>query len=187
TADPPGFGNLDAQLRLLASDGSTIAEDAPEDSQRAAITATLPAGTYSVQVKSREGYADVGQYSVTASETRGPRVVRAEVAAAAPEQSLLAFTFDEAVHGSTFGVDDVRVGFAPGASVLSVEASGDGITQFVRIANSPTAARMNVTIGPEIADLFGNRLDQNQNGVGGEASDTYTFEVLSVAAPVLQP
>ena len=39
-----------------------------------------------------------------------------------------------------------------------------------------------ITIGPNINDLFGNRMDQNSNGLQGELSDSYltSFYVASV-------
>ena len=35
-----------------------------------------------------------------------------------------------------------------------------------------------ITIGPDILDQLGHEMDQNQNGIDGEAADTYTFNVV---------
>ena len=40
-----------------------------------------------------------------------------------------------------------------------------------------------VTIGPDIADLSGNRMDQNQNGTGGEATADQFRSALSMSLP----
>jgi hypothetical protein len=59
--------NLDAVLELQDSSSNSLAISAPSDSQDAAITEDLPAGTYYLLARSNGDYGDVGQYTITGS------------------------------------------------------------------------------------------------------------------------
>ena len=87
-------------------------------------------------------------------------------------------TFNTPIDPSTFSAADVTVtgpgGTVPIASVIPV--TGTGNTQFDITFASPitTAGNYTSVIGPDVSDDFGNPMDQNQNGVPGEAADTFT-------------
>ncbi len=83
-------------------------------------------------------------------------------------------TFNELIDPLTFTAADVRInGGSPGAGVVGVQQLSDP-RQFLVWMNAPATGALSVTIGPEISDLFGNQMDQNQNGIEGEASDYYS-------------
>jgi hypothetical protein len=55
-------------------------------------------------------------------------------------------------------------------------ASADNQAFDLTVAGFPKGG-YNLTIGPNITDLFGNRMDQNGNGVNGEEADQYQDKV----------
>lgn len=166
------IGNLDAVLRLYDANGALIAEDNRSDVLSAHLNPSLPAGTYYVQVSSNGAYGDVGQYSLRASELSGPRIVSSESSSSGPTYSMLV-TFNEPIIPGSFTPADVQInGAAAGAGVMSV--SGSESRSFVVTFVHPTnlgQAQMDVSVGPNISDFFGNLMDQNRNGINGEPWD----------------
>lgn len=83
--------------------------------------------------------------------------------------------FSAAIAADSFTVDDVLItGPAGPSAASSVEVLGPDSFR-VRFSPLATQAIYSVTIGPYIADLAGNWMDQNQNGTPGEpAADGYT-------------
>lgn len=172
--------NLRATVRLLDANGATVLEeygatgisDLPLFDVVNPIS--LPAGTYFVQIESSRvaldlGYGDVGQYRLLVAEDSGPRVIKTDFTTADGLLTGLMVTFNEPIKAWTFTAADVRVGDgAPGVGVVDVVPWGDGKRFLINL--TPTT-ETRVSVGPNIADQFGNLMDQNQNGVNGELND----------------
>jgi hypothetical protein len=120
-------------------------------------------------------------------DAAGPRIIEitpTEVRNATFDH--LDITFSEAVNSQTFTPSDVTItGLAGPIDVSSVELL-DG-NQY-RIGFSPLSERGTyvVNVGPEIADLTGNLMDQNNDGINGNpTNDVYTKSVAYVSADVI--
>ncbi len=106
----------------------------------------------------------------------------ASTPAAATPIASVTVTFNEALDPTSFTVADVRVTGPGGRSVrvTSVAPTDAGNTTF-QINFDPQGTSgaddgtYTVVVGPAINDAFGNPLDQNGNGINGEASDAFTF------------
>ncbi len=167
-------GNLRATMRLFDSSGNRLEEDLDVvGGDYKVFDRNLAAGTYFVEVGSFGEYGDVGQYTLTVVEDTGARVVNSEFLSLSPNLAGLKVTFNEAINPLTFTAMDVRIGGgAAGVGVVEVKQLADP-RQFLVTLLPTYMTPMKVAIGPDIADLFGNRMDQNQNGVKGELSDYY--------------
>jgi hypothetical protein len=111
---------------------------------------------------------------------QGPRIV-----SSTPAGDLLApvgsvrVTFNEPVNPNTFTASQVASFSGPGGP-LAVSGifpvTGSNNTQFVLTFAPQTAAgSYTMQIGPDIQDLYGHRMDQNQNFIEGEnPGDLYT-------------
>ncbi len=96
-------------------------------------------------------------------------------------------TFNEEINPATFSPSQATLsgpgGSKSGVSVTPVAGSNDH--QFVISFPAQTApGTYTLTVGPSIEDWYGNAMDQNRNGVNGEASDTFTgtFKETATAA-----
>ncbi len=177
---PSDVNNLRATLRLLNANGMPVldASGAPlqgvfdfDGFDEPIFNLQLPPGTYYLQVGSFGQYADVGQYLLSVVEDGGARVVNTEFLSLSPGHVGLLVTFNEPVNPLTFTTHDVRVnGGAAGQGVIDVVLFGDSKRFLVTLSTSYVMT-MNVSVGPDIADQFGNRMDQNGNGLKGELSD----------------
>jgi hypothetical protein len=168
--------NLDAVVRLLNASGGVIAESDDPITLFARVETSVPAGTYYVQVASHGEQGDVGQYTVSVSEEVGPRVVSSQFLPLSETTATLLVTFNEPIHALTFTTFDVSIHGRPaGADVLSVSPIGNEPTSFLVTYVKPTTPTgdYNIAVGPNIDDLFGNGMDQNQNGLSLEAVDHY--------------
>ncbi|MFM9025812.1 MAG: CARDB domain-containing protein, partial [Planctomycetaceae bacterium] len=106
-------------------------------------------------------------------DTRGPRVVSA-VPTDGISTPLKAFdvTFDGQIDPASFTAADVRLA-GPGGAVVTVNSVQQISPTTYRVALSPPAqpGTYTLSLGPDIRDVAGNRLDQDQDGVGGETAD----------------
>jgi len=89
-------------------------------------------------------------------------------------------TFNEEINGATFTADDVIV-IGPGGPIAptSIAALG-GNTFRISFAEQSAPGAYTFSVGPDIEDLAGYSMDQDQDGIGGEAvEDVYTggFEI----------
>jgi hypothetical protein len=171
-----GVPNLDAKLQLFNSSGVLLATVDDPAKLDAMMNRDLGAGTFFVGVSSHGSYGDVGQYRLTVTENAGAHIVSHKFQAISSSVMGMTVTFNEAISALTFTKFDVRInGGLAGANILGVQALN--AKQFLitinRTALNSTMLPI-VTIGPDIVDLFGNRMDQNKNGSKGELSDGYT-------------
>src|SRR5262249_2301342 len=83
---------------------------------------------------------------------------------------------------TTFTTDDVSLTGPSGAvAVLGVSRVDD--THYQASFDSLTErGSYQIAIGPNIADLSGNLMDQNQNGTGGEGADQFQAYLTDVLA-----
>lgn len=87
--------------------------------------------------------------------------------------------FSEDIDPSTIGVDDFTlVGPNGNVTITGIEAANTGDTRTFRVYfASSSVGSYALIIGPNIADLTGNLMDQNGNGTPGETSDSYTANI----------
>jgi subtilisin family serine protease len=89
-------------------------------------------------------------------------------------------TFNEEVNPATFTGSQVTLTGPNGAiSGLTVSAvSGSNDHQFlVSFPGQTTPGTYTLRVGPAIRDWYGNAMNQNRNGVNGEASDAFTTAI----------
>ena len=88
-------------------------------------------------------------------------------------------TFSEDINPSTINVSDFTLVGPNGPVVVTgVEAANTGDSRTFRVAfASSSLGSYALTIGPDIADLTGNLMDQNGNGTTGEANDAFVANV----------
>ena len=179
-------GNLDAVLRILDANGALIAEVNEASTVWANWNGTLAAGTYYVQVASNGEYGDVGQYTVKAFDNTGARVVSSEYKSLSDSLGGMQITFNKPIDPNSFTISDVRInGGLAGAGVLSIGPPTNDSRTFLVTFVKPTTtvtSKWNISIGPQIADFFGNDMDQNENGENGESSDYYFASFLGDSA-----
>ncbi len=92
--------------------------------------------------------------------------------------SRLRVTFNEAINASTFTSADVRLTGPTGATItvtgVTLVANTGNRTFDITFANQTAGGTYRASIGPNVADLAGNLMDQNRNGTRGESTDVYT-------------
>jgi subtilisin-like proprotein convertase family protein len=102
-------------------------------------------------------------------DTTGARVTSAAFSGTTTNSfNKVRVTFNEAMTANSFTAADVSVS-GPAAAVVS-QVVAVSATQFdvVFTGNVTTPGTYTVHIGPDVRDLAGNQMDQNQNGVNGE-------------------
>ncbi len=123
-----------------------------------------------------------GTFSIDAT---GPRVV-----AAAPSGgtntpfSTIDLTFSEAIDPTSVTLSDIVLTGPDGSIQATQVVVMDSNKVRVHLPLQSKRGLYSLTIGPNIVDLVGNAMDNNQNGILGEASDVYT-NTISLALPDL--
>jgi hypothetical protein len=116
---------------------------------------------------------------------QGPMVVASSVTAGTnflPDAfSSVVVTFNEPINSTTFTTDEVHFADANGSIDLSgltvTPVTGSNNTQFrIQFAPFITTGAYVMTVGPNIRDLYGHRMDQNGDFIEGEDSDVYTLQ-----------
>ncbi|UUZ69431.1 Ig-like domain-containing protein [Polaromonas sp. P2-4] len=118
----------------------------------------------------------------------GPRVI-----SQTPGQTTSApfnqidFAFSEAVSAASVTLADVTSFTGPGGTnllgqITSVTVVGNVVS--VRFNSQMTLGQYELVIGPNIVDIVGNAMDQNNNGIKGESADGYRAAV-TVRSPDL--
>jgi hypothetical protein len=112
---------------------------------------------------------------------QGPRVLAAAADSLVGSAGSVRVTFNEAIDPDTFTPDKVVSFTGPGGPVPVTAVNpvdGSGGTQFDITFDPQTAlGTYTLVIGPDIHDLFGNAMDQNNNLVPGEVpGDQYTAQ-----------
>jgi SdrD B-like domain/RTX calcium-binding nonapeptide repeat (4 copies)/Bacterial Ig-like domain len=119
---------------------------------------------------------DLGDRYTGSFQLYGPRVnfrIYSPSADGTVNQVLLQFQpSSPGINGATFNPDDVVIAGPNGpVTVTGVvpNPSRPNFEFFFQFAPQSTAGVYSFTVGPNIADTFGNLLDQNQDGIGGVA------------------
>ncbi len=104
----------------------------------------------------------------------GPRVMSA-VANGTTSVSSVRLTFSEAINASSFGVSDITNLTGPvGFSITGVNPVLGTNNQFdVTFSTVATPGSYSFTVGPDVRDVAGNQMNQNNNGANGEPGDAY--------------
>ncbi len=110
-------------------------------------------------------------------DTTGPRVLALDPATVVGSIDRVRIRFNEAIDPLTLTLDDVTLTDTANESIAiaSVTPVPGNSRQFdVKFASQTILGEYTLLVGPDIADLAGNLLDQDRNGTGGEPSDSYT-------------
>jgi subtilisin family serine protease len=104
------------------------------------------------------------------SDTTGPKVNTADWDS---NVDSVVVTFSEAIDVSTFTTADVSlVGPSGSIAVDSITEVGSAGTTFeIAFAAQTEVGSYVMDVGPDVTDLAGNAMDQDQDGTNGEASD----------------
>ena len=120
-------------------------------------------------------------------DTLGPRVAELDPAGGVNAPiSQVRLRFNETIDPATISVSDVVSLAGPDGpiAVLAVLPVAGSSRQFdVTFAPQTKLGDYTIVFGPEIADAFGNAMDQDADGVGGENPDdifTGTFSIVDV-------
>lgn len=131
-------------------------------------------------------------YVTPPADTDGPAVTAMAPNATGPNPvSAVRLTFDEAIDPASFLAADVSVA-APGGGAVAVAGvaavAGTANTQFdVTFAAQSAVGTYTVAVGPQVLDVAGNPMDQNNNGTNGEdPADKYGGS-FAVTAPAPTP
>ncbi len=113
----------------------------------------------------------------------GPIVVnQTATSPALPPVSTLQVTFDRPVQVSSFTASSISAFTGPSGAINNATfivaavspANGLATTFTITFTAQTTSGAYSFHIGPNILDAKGNKMDQNQNGIAGEAGDFYT-------------
>jgi hypothetical protein len=90
--------------------------------------------------------------------------------------STLAFTFTRPMDQTSFSLSDILAFTGPGGALTATGYTWlDSRTLQVSFASQSTLGAYNMVLGPNLVDVGGNLLDQNQDGIAGETpGDNYT-------------
>jgi hypothetical protein len=171
--------NLAARMEIRNLKGALIAYVDPGLGVfQQKLTAYLAPGTYRLVVKSHGAAGDVGQYQLTGrvTDTRGPRILGSTAVvykSGIRDANTIRVKFSEPINPSTFTLADVSIAAitAPFSAVpVSVKpVAGTGNRWFEIVLGTPLAVgKYSLKIGPDIKDAYGNKMDQNGNGINGE-------------------
>jgi subtilisin-like proprotein convertase family protein len=138
------------------------------------VASTYGRGMFTIRLNN----ADVQQYATNPID--GPYVVSAGLATTTGTVSAINVTFSGPVDPATFTVGDIKQIIGPGGvsitplSIVDItkpDAHGNNFHNVYQITFAPqtTPGVYSVTFGPAISDFSGNQMDQNRNGINGEA------------------
>ncbi|MCY2989516.1 MAG: Ig-like domain-containing protein, partial [Planctomycetota bacterium] len=92
-------------------------------------------------------------------------------------------TFSEAIDATSFGTGDVTISGPAGQIAVDAVQQIDPRTFRVLFPAQTIAGIYRLTIGPEVQDLPGNRMDQDQDGLKAEPHDQYTATLVIDRTP----
>ncbi len=118
----------------------------------------------------------------------GPYVVSATPSGAVTGSggiSTVQLTFNEEINPATFTASDVTVtgprGRISGVSVAAVSGSNDHEFD-ITFPTQTAAGSYTLNVSANLQDWYGNDLNQNRNGVNGEASDAFVDQIWLTAS-----
>ncbi|MFU7561278.1 carboxypeptidase regulatory-like domain-containing protein [Roseiconus sp. JC912] len=114
------------------------------------------------------------------NDTIGPNIFLTDpdATASAPIEQITLY-FSEPIDTSTFSQDDILRFDGPGGSLLNQIEGVLVVDDHVKIIfeQQIESGDYSISIGTSVFDPAGNALDQNQNGVSGEAEDIFTTTI----------
>ncbi len=179
---------------LVLDHGAGVTGVTLVDGRTVRFTITVPdvQGTYSYTlaegvVSDLQGQGNVAYTGHFTVDHSGARVVsqNPEVQGSAPF-SLMTFTFNENIDPASVSTADIVSFTGPtgnNIAISSVSVSGNTLT--VNFAAQNVQGTYTLVLGPNINDLVGNSMDQNQDGANGQANDAYTA-VVQLQSPDLR-
>ncbi len=125
----------------------------------------------------------------TPTDLTGPRVTAATFNDGTT-LSTVRVGFSEAVNPAAFTANDVVLtgpaGTVPVASVVAVAGTNNTLFD-VTFVGQTVAGNYALALGPDVRDVAGNKLDQNQNGVNGEVADVFRTQTTLTPPPAPPP
>jgi hypothetical protein len=95
-----------------------------------------------------------------------------------PSFSHFDIAFSAAMERDSFSLDDIQELASPDGAITPTGYRWlDDRTLRVMYEPLGSTSSVSITVGSEVYDRWGNGLDQNQNGIGGELEDTWTGTV----------
>jgi hypothetical protein len=131
-----------------------------------------------------EGDKDLYTGTFRLVDLHGPRVI-----AQTPDDYLfeatgsLDITFSEPIDPSSLTSEDVTLTGPGGPIAVTGISAVDGTTYRIAFDTMPAAGWYQVSVGPDVTDLAGNAMDQDQDGCNGTAADFYAGQVLLAVDP----
>lgn len=102
--------------------------------------------------------------------------------ASADPVSFVTVKFNQSADAATFTTGDVSMTGPGGAIPVTAITQVDAATYRINFALQSTVGTYQLIIGPDISSSSGQKLDQNNNGIGGEAADSYV-NIFTIPAP----
>ncbi len=118
----------------------------------------------------------------------GPKVISAIFGGSTSSSfNTVRVTFDKKINAPTFTPSDVALTGPSGklsVTAVTAVANRNNSVFDVTFANQTAAGNYTLAVGPDIWDVQAKRMDQNGNGINGEAADRYTTSAqLGTATP----
>lgn len=195
TVDPFERGpNLDIFVGLYNANGQLIDSSNPADSLAATVTANVPYGTYFLKIdgvgkgnplgSGYTDYASLGQYSFTGTIKDPPPPAPLRVLSASTIESsrglvtAMRVTFNVAPQPLAMAPGKFRVTGPAGASVPILgfkPVSADGAIWNLQLTPQKFvgAGGVRLWVSPTVASKAGQLMDQDQDGLPGEAEDYF--------------
>ncbi len=108
----------------------------------------------------------------------GPRIVGATPGGMiASSLRLFQVTFDEPINVASFTAEDIVLVGPQGVVTVNNPTLVSGNTFQFTVDTQVAPGVYSLTIGPNVTDVAGNPMDQNANGINGEAEDVFTHQV----------
>lgn len=154
-------------------DGATVRFTVQVPDVAGVYTYQLVAGAFT-DLQGQNSQAHNGSFEIDRS---GPRVLnQIPLQQSAAPFTQWTFVFDEEINAATFTHDDISLFESPiGADLRGAinSVTGAGTTFTVTFDPQSVDGTYQISLGPGIEDVAGNAMDQNSNGVNGEAVDVY--------------
>jgi subtilisin family serine protease/subtilisin-like proprotein convertase family protein len=113
------------------------------------------------------------------SDTTGARVTAGAFAGqAASTFDRVRVTFNEPINSGSFDTTDIVSLTGPGGAITPTAVtlvSGTNNQFDVKFASQSAVGAYSIVLGPNILDVAGNTMDQNQDGQNGQSNDTYSL------------
>ncbi len=155
------------------------------DTVDTSVTIPLADGDHDFAVRAIDNAGNMGAeiaLAVTIDSTPPGATGRWPGARTNAAADYLAITFNGPVDPATFTDADVDIVSGSGATAVSVTHL-TGSTYRIGLSALLGDGTHTVTVGPDIADLAGNLMDQDGDGTGGTPADTYSFDITIDTTP----